>query len=290
MELDLLIQLMFYVDVANIGQADTFIDSINLIVDTKDESDEEFSNKYPETTTPTASGGGGSSGGGGDSGGTTAAPTTTTTMKTPEEAIKGIKDVMKLMNKLTDTKILNSYIPEREFEIRIRAAGAIGEFMSMKGKYANGFRAMNDNPDEPNPHELQDKLVAMVQYLLERRVPNDRYAAGEHSVMVSKPNFAMLAFKVSASTYRTKGQDDAQGYWKFPDQKLPEWRNAINKFGELGSYEASETVQGNFRGVGTILCHTRIDRPHIRSSRQLVHRGVRGQGRHLCGNDLRRVP
>ena len=249
MDLDLLIALMLYVDIQDVGQADTYIDSINLIVDTKDESTDDFSNKYPETTTPTASGGssGGSSDSGGDSGGGTTVAPTTTTAKSPEEAVKGIKDVVKLMNKLTDTSVLKTYIPEREFDIRIRAAGAIGEFMSLKGKYGAGFRAMNDNPDEPNAHDTLEKLVNMARYLLERRVPNDRYAAGEHEVMVSKPSFAMLAFKASASNYRKRGKNDVQGYWKFPDHSLPEWKKAINNFGEVESYEASESVQGMLR-------------------------------------------
>ncbi|TRY61634.1 hypothetical protein TCAL_09264 [Tigriopus californicus] len=231
---DDLLKILNFIDYADVNQADTAINIMESIVNGEEEQEEEFRNIYPETT-PTPSDTTEDENG---STSTTSISTTTTTGVPKKDPTKDVKNLMKIAKKLTGTGSLNYYITKREFDVRMKAVSPLGEFMGIKGKYAEGWTALKKDKNEAGPFETLTNLKNYVKYNIERYtvIPPESKLREIRRVVTSN-NFAMEAFKMSSANFGKLGTAHTNGYFKFPNWNTPEWTRAKASFGYTQSQD-----------------------------------------------------
>ena len=134
-----------------------------------------------------------------------------------------------------------------------QAAGPIGEFMSTKGKFKEGFHAMNMDPNEPNVHYLLTRLTAMIEYLFERRTHEQSLITGlsdEEEVLIAKPSYIVQAFKKESTNFIAMGKPENLGYMKFPDHKSIHFINAYKKFGVMEPAVSNDSAESESISAG----------------------------------------
>ena len=123
----------------------------------------------------------------------------------------------------------------------------MGEFLSNKGRFKDGWDVNGKFPGRPNAHKTRERIFNYAKELILRRnvtVSGDDVSIAvtqEVATMVSQPNFALQAKKLEVKSYlKQKSQPD--GYLTFPDWESKEWADARNNFEPHESFIPSESV------------------------------------------------
>lgn len=123
----------------------------------------------------------------------------------------------------------------------------MGEFLSNKGRFKDGWDVNSQFPGRPNAHVTRERILKYAKELILRRnvtVSGDEVnmaVTQEVATIVSHPNFALQAKKLEIGSY-LKQRSKPDGYLSFPDWDSKEWDEVKKNFEPYESFLPSESV------------------------------------------------